>query len=125
MPEFMNCECCMDTDDYGKPMDKTCPAVGFQKVNVCVPVTVMPFAHAGSTKIKCQGKPVVTPGYTPCPGKKNGICTFTISQTICVEVPVDFGASTAIGDTFVDCLSASAHDICKCSKTEEAVEIDE
>lgn len=90
----------------------TCSAVGYQSVGVCVPVTVTPFAHAEPTKTTCCGVPIVTPGETVCSGKKNDVCTFTISQSICVEVPVSFGASAKVGDTYVDCLGASAEDIC-------------
>ena len=98
--------------------NKTCPAVGFQKVNICVPVTVTPFALAGATKTTCCGDPVVVSGNKPCDGKKNEACTFTISQVICVEVPVEFGAMSKVGDTFVDCLGASAYDICSNCKDE-------
>lgn len=102
-----------------EPSDGSCPTTGFQKVGVCVPVIVTPFARAGQTVTKCCGDPVVVAGEKPCPGKKNGACAFTISQTICVEVPVRFGATAAVGDTFVDCLGASADDICHNCKTEE------
>lgn len=105
MSECVNCRL---TD----PTDGTCPAAGFQRIGVCVPVTVTPFARAGDTTTKCCGDPKVTSGDKPCPGKKNGVCTFTISQTICVEVPVIFGANAAVGDTFVDCMGASAENIC-------------
>lgn len=101
-----------DNAVYTEPVDETCPATGFQKVSVCVPVTVTPFAHAGKTVTKCCGDPEVTAGEAVCGGKKNGTCSFTISQTICVEVPVDFGAVATVGDTFVECLGASADDIC-------------
>lgn len=99
--------------------DGTCPAVGFQKIGVCVPVTVTPFAHADDTITRCCGDPVVTSGDKGCPGKKNGVCTFTINQTICVEVPVRFGAIATVGDTFVDCMGASADDICEGCRSEE------
>lgn len=84
-----------------------------------VPVTVIPFAHAGKTVTKCCGKPKVVSDDKPCPGTKNGACTFKISQTICVEVPVVFGARATVGDIFVECLGASADDICKNCKDEE------
>lgn len=58
---------------------ETCPATGFQRVSVCVPVTITPFAKTGKTKTTCCGDPVVVSGDTPCAGKKNGVCTFTIS----------------------------------------------
>lgn len=99
----------------------TCPVTGYQKASVCVPVIVPPFAHTGKTVTKCCGEPVIVPGESPCPGKKNGTCAFTISQTICVEVPVSFGATATVGDTYVDCLGASTEDICMKCKEEEAV----
>lgn len=111
----------MSNYDIATPLteneDQTCPAVGYKSVSVCVPVTVTPFAKAGATHTTCCGDPVVTSGDTPCEGRKNGICQFTISQKICVSVPVQFGASSTVGDTFVDCLGASEKDICKdCSR---------
>ena len=99
-------------------VEETCPATGFQRVGVCVPVTVTPFAHTGATITKCCGDPIVVAGDTPCAGRKNGVCTFTISQVICVEVPVVFGATAVVGDTFTDCLGASAEDICRTCKEE-------
>ena len=119
MSECVNCNEKVNATAYAETTDATCPAIGYQKVGVCVPVTVTPFAHTGATITKCCGDPSVVSGDTPCAGKKNGVCTFTISQTICVEVPVDFGATATVGDTYVDCLGASADDICTNCKGEE------
>lgn len=121
MSDCVKCNGVSSADVYTEPEEKdmTCPAVGFQKISVCVPVSVTPFAIAGKTKTKCCGDAVVVPGDTSCPGKKNGVCTFTISQTICVEVPVNFGARAMVGDTFVDCLDASEKDICSNCKRED------
>lgn len=91
---------------------QACPAVGYQSASICVPVTVTPFAKTGVTATKCCGAPVVTPGRASCGGMQNGSCTFTISQNICVAVPVEFGAVAAVGDTYVDCINASQEDIC-------------
>ena len=101
---------------------KTCPAIGFQKVSVCVPVTVKPFAKAGATETICCGDPIVKSGDIKCNGTKNGTCTFTVTQVICVKVPVEFGATTDTGDTFVDCKSASASDICHDCKKDDSGE---
>lgn len=104
-------------DIYTEVHDQTCPAVAFQKPTVCVPVTVSPFARAGATSTKCCGDPVVTSGRNTCGGTKNGQCVFTVLQSICVEVPIEFGATAVVGDTFVDCVKASAEDICSdCDK---------
>ena len=67
---------------------QTCPAVGYQSASICVPVTVTPFAQTGVTMTKCCGEPVVTPGREVCGGLKNGSCVFTITQDICVAVPI-------------------------------------
>lgn len=91
---------------------QTCPAVGYQSASICVPVTVTPFAQAGTTVTKCCGSPVVIPGREVCGGVKNGSCFFTISQDICVAVPVEFGAVATVGDSFVSCNGASEQDIC-------------
>lgn len=123
MPESVNFNHDLTATDFSESMDKTCPAVGYQKVNVSVPVTVIPFAHTGTTKIKCCGHPIVVSGDAHCAGEKNGKCTFVVSQTICVEVPVEFGAKTAVGDTFVDCLNASAYDICEHCDCREELEV--
>lgn len=72
--------------------NQTCPAIGYQSASICVPVTVTPYAQTGVTTTKCCGTPVVTPGIAVCGGIKNGSCAFTITQDICVAVPVEFGA---------------------------------
>lgn len=92
--------------------NQTCPTVGYQAATVCVPVTIEPYATAGATKTKCCGNAIVVSGATPCGGVKNGTCSFTISQNICVAVPVDFGANAVVGEAYVDCKGASATDIC-------------
>ena len=91
---------------------QTCPAVGYQSASICVPVTVTPFAQTGLTATKCCGTPVVTPGREVCNGMKNGSCVFTITQDICVAVPVEFGAVATVGDTYVSCNEVSDNDIC-------------
>jgi hypothetical protein len=97
---------------------QTCPAVGYQSASICVPVTVTPFANAEATTTKCCGGPVITMGKNTCGGTKNGTCLFTISQDVCISVPVSFGATAQVGDTYVTCNGASADDICTdCSAT--------
>lgn len=81
----------------------TCPAVGYQPATICVPVTVEPFAKAGITRTKCCGDALVIPGRQGCTGIKNGVCTFTVSQNICVAVPVEFGVCVSGEQTQVHC----------------------
>ena len=105
-------ECPECREGMSSPVNRTCPATGFQRVRVCVPVTVAPFATPMPTRTKCCGDPVVTSGDKACEGKKNGVCVFTISQSLCIEVPIEFGATATPGDTFVECAGASDRDIC-------------
>ena len=92
--------------------NQTCPAVGYQSASICVPVTVTPYAQTGMTTTKCCGTPVVTPGLNICGGMRNGSCSFTTTQDICVAVPVEFGAVATVGDSYVSCNDASDQDIC-------------
>ena len=91
----------------------TCPAKAYQKARVCVPVNIQPFAKPGSTIITRCGDPIITEGAVECEGTINGQCFFTISQEICVEVPVEFGATFTVGDASVLCNGTSAQNICR------------
>lgn len=91
---------------------ETCPATAFQPATVCAPVRVTPFVNDLPTTTFCCGDPVVTPNATTCPGVRNGSCTFTITQDICVEVPIEFGANSVVGDPFVTCGTATEEDVC-------------
>lgn len=98
-----------------------CEVSGFQEATVCVPVTVKPCAEICKTKIRCIGCPKIdrkccddhSHGGRPDYDHKNGTCTFTITQKICVEVPVKFKADADIGMPIVDCGKADDKDCCK------------
>ena len=94
--------------------NQTCPAVGYQSATVCVPVTVAPFAKNEFTITQCCGTPIVTPGEEPCGGVEEGTCVFTLSQDICVAVPVEFGAVATVGKAFVNCNGASTEECKDC-----------
>lgn len=90
--------------DKEKDKDKVgCEAVGYQDVNVCIPVTIKTFGEAGNAKTQCLGKAVISSGCDMCPGKPGGECKFTISQKLHVEVPVVFGARAEVGEASVEC----------------------
>ena len=65
-----------------------------------------------SSTTKCRGDPVGTLERDVCGGVKNDFCFFTITQDICVAVPVEFGAVATMGDSYVNCNGASVQDIC-------------
>lgn len=93
--------------------EEQCSVTASQMVNVCVPVTIKPYAIAGRSNTICCGPASVSD--TACTGTPNGTCTFYVAQQICVEVPVIFGATSTTGDTFVDCGDAAAGN-CVCPK---------
>lgn len=97
-----------DCDDKDKKEDTEkcetgCSTVGFQDVNVCIPVTIKPFGEAGNAKTTCIGKAVISSECDECPGKTGEVCKFTISQKLRVEVPVIFGARAEIGEASIEC----------------------
>jgi len=97
-------DCSNPQHQHGAPCEKDlCSAIGYQTASVCIPVEIAPFAKPGTVKVSCYGEPVITPGCDTCPGERNGTCAFTLCQTICVEVPVYFGAATKVGDAHVAC----------------------
>lgn len=93
-------------------VETTCPAVGYQRASVCVPVTVTPFASVGDTTTYCCGDPVITNGLSICPGVTRGTCTFTITQEVCIAVPVVFGATASVDDYAVQCLGVGDATTC-------------
>ena len=87
----------------GKHDHEVCPALGFQDVEVCVPVEIKPFARIGKICTECVGKPIIDRSGKHCEGKPKEVCKFTISQKIRVEVPVIFGAKTEVGEAEIEC----------------------
>lgn len=102
----------------GEPVDETCPAEAFVPATVCAPVTVTPFVNPLPTTTFCCGDPIITPidpedpEPPTCPGVQNGVIRFLITQDICVRVPVEFGATTDVGDPFVQAGTPTEEDVC-------------
>ena len=87
----------------------TCPVIGHQSVELCVPVSVHPFAKVGRIVTKCFGKPIIKSGDV-CKGEQKENCNFTIKQTISIEVPIEFGTTIDTGETFITCGKPSGED---------------
>jgi len=99
------------------PLPGVCKAYGYQQLSICVPVHVTPFANPLSTSTFCCGNPIITPGISSCDGIINGSCHFTLTQALCISVPVHFGATETVGSPSVECGNASGEDICtNCSE---------
>ena len=89
-----------------------CTSVGYQDVNVCIPISIKAFGEVRNAKTQCLGKSIVSSGYSGYEGKHDEICKFTISQKLRVEVPVIFGARAEAGDAIIDCGCAESKDTC-------------
>jgi hypothetical protein len=89
----------------------TCPTTAYQNATICVPVTISPYAKAGRTRTCCCGDPIVSCCKEPDPRCTSKSCCFTLTQTICVAVPVVFGADAIIGDYCVDFDETSKEDV--------------
>lgn len=86
---------------------ETCPVTAYQRVQLCVPVSVHPFAKVGAIITKCCEDSVITvDGF--CEGTTDHDCNFTIKQRICIEIPVEFGADVNTGETLVLCEEAAS-----------------
>lgn len=93
-------------------MQTTCSSVGYQPATVCVPVTVTPFANAKPTTTKCCGDPIIRPNCNTCRGC-NRSCTFTLTQLICIKVPIELGANASVNTPSVLCGNATHENICE------------
>lgn len=97
-----------------------CESTFFQKETVCVPVTVTPFANPGTATATCCGEPTVNMG-NKCPGDKKS-CSFTITQKLCIEIPISFGAVIETGEAVVQCGDVSQEE-CDCSDEDTEAEV--
>ena len=90
-----------------------CPLMGHHEVEICLPITIKPYAKTGPIKTKCCGAAVIRPGVKSCEGIKDGECCFTITQKLRVDIPIVFGAKSMTGDSYVCC---SKHDTDFCEE---------
>lgn len=92
-----------------------CESLFNHKETVCVPVTVTPFARTGAARTICCGKPEVSTEAS-CYGERTS-CSFTVSQELCIELPITFGAHVETGAISVQCDGISEGS-CSCSDEE-------
>jgi len=79
-----------------------CPARAFEEVDVRVPVAVRAHANVGNVEFRCMGPAVIRKDCNRgpcCP-----VSTFTVSQRMRVDIPINFGAQAEVGE---ECVSFS------------------
>lgn len=90
----------------------SCETVVYQRANICVPVTIRPFARVGEIVTRCCGASTITSGAAACAASRTPSCQFTVSQELCMSIPVAFGASAQVGAASAVCQGATAQDTC-------------
>ena len=84
--------------------EESCPLNGCNKVSTqCVDVTasviLSPTAVMGSPTVTCQGNPTIT-----CATNADGtMCTVTMTQKVCVSIPVRYGTTISTCDPTISC----------------------
>lgn len=96
----------------------TCSRIAYQRATVNVPVFVRPFTFVGPANTYCCDEPVIANLHCK-PHRNKQVCCFTISQDICVEIPVHFGAQACAGESWVDCHSSSAKSCGDCDTKQQ------
>jgi len=78
-----------------------CPAVVNETVCVQADVSITPAVTVGDIISNCLGGPII--GACPGTSSPTDSCTFTVSQNICVGVPLTFSAEAAAEPTGIIC----------------------
>lgn len=93
----------------GEDLSNACNKLITQCVDVTAPVILQPTASLGTVTVACQGAPTVT-----CTTDPSGTCaTVTLTQKVCVTMPVRYGVSLTSGEPTISC--ADGGDACVCS----------
>ena len=79
-----------------------CISTAYQKMRVSVPVTVKPVAYDLPATIYCCGDPCIKYKPIPCRGVNKSICSFVLTQNLCIEIPIVISAKTMVGKSFVN-----------------------
>ena len=83
----------------GRGPNNGCHKIITQCVDVTAPVVLTPTASVGTVTVSCQGSPSVSCVTDPC----GTSATITLSQQICVTVPVRYGVSMSSGEATISC----------------------
>lgn len=88
-----------------------CDKVGTQCVEVSLPLTVTPTATPGTVVTTCSSSPTVT-----CVTAEDGLsCTITVSQRVCVSIPVCFGVVADPETVTIACARTDAESASACT----------
>lgn len=76
-----------------------CSKIGTQCVDIAACLALTPTASVGTVTVSCQGTPCIS-----CVTEPDGSrCTVTMTQQICVSVPVRYGVALTTGEPTIAC----------------------
>lgn len=76
-----------------------CPTSAYENVCIGAQVTIKPLVDVGEIMTTCSGDAFIG----ACPGKPVPFCSFMVSQSICVQVPLIFHASVEALPVGISC----------------------
>ena len=77
----------------------SCNKIGTQCVDVSESLVLTPAVTVGTATVTCQGVPVIT-----CETDAGGAtCTVTMTQQVCVSVPIRYGVTLTSGEPTISC----------------------
>lgn len=89
----------------------TCSTVSTQYADVGVLVKLQPFSKVGRIQSDCCGDPVIS--CYPCQNCESHSCEFTIMQSLCIHIPIEYGATVDVRESMISCCNTD-EDECKC-----------
>ncbi|MEG1771828.1 MAG: hypothetical protein RR352_00885 [Clostridia bacterium] len=80
----------------------TCSSVASQYADVSVSLKLKPYAILGKLATECCGEPMITT--RSCQGANSFCgCEITVTQVICIKIPIEYGTDANIFDTSAVC----------------------
>lgn len=92
-------------EDAAAGSNCNCNKISTQCVDVSAPLTLTPTASIGTATVACQGEPSIT-----CVTEPDGTCcVVTLTQKVCVTVPMRYGVTMAAGEPKIGCADGTCH----------------
>ncbi len=103
----------MDNLTNAKQLDEACETVAYLPMRISAPVTVTPFMRELPANVSCCGDPTIISIPNSCRGSGNSRrCSFVITQNLCIEIPIEIGAMSNVGNLCIKCGTPTSEDIC-------------
>ena len=90
---------CCRNESASTPSAGCIGRAGTQSVDISQPIVLTPTASLGTVVSSCPGSPSVT-----CVASPDGTtCTVTLTQRVCISIPVSYGVEVAPGEPTITC----------------------